>query len=420
MENSVPVPKHFVKQLATCCMLLDKLQMQGTVITGVVDNQEDYDKVTELLIELNTLDQDLDPLFSQTDFEVKFEKTRQIFNGFDRLLNVADYRRNLPCDYFYFIKDKQAFYLDERNSYFQNYVKITELYKFFFSKADYVDSGNLIFLGNAKIVITDEYTEEDLISLPDFESFRIKFLNDSDNNSNVSVKEKDKLLKKALVSFFNNVETIKLSEIINDFHKFHVFVNDELDIYMSKFSYEEVKDQVERDKVDFIVRLNKVFSDIQTQLIGVPVSVILAADKLKIGEDAINDANKIFGFSISNLLVIGAIGFYAIVISMLMRNQQNSLAALHEEISFHKERFESKHKGLAKKFVRSFQQLDSRYEHQKKMLKWIDILVTLAFSVIILIFVKSSSEVYQKVYLVMFISSVILFVLIRLKKNRNF
>ncbi|MFW2036879.1 hypothetical protein [Acinetobacter junii] len=188
------------------------------------------------------------------------------------------------------------------------------------NKADFINDGDLIFLGNAKIIITDEYSESDLIELTNFESFKNKFISNVNDNSNISLKEKDKLLKKALVSFFNNSEKISLSQLIYDFHKLHVFVNDELDIYMSKFSYEDVKDQVERDKVDFIVRLNKVFSDIQTQLIGVPVSVILAADKLKLGALASQDPNKILGFSMSNLLVIGAIGFYAIFISMLIRN----------------------------------------------------------------------------------------------------
>jgi hypothetical protein len=104
---------------------------------------------------------------------------------------------------------------------------------------------------------------------------------------------------------------------------------------MSKFSYDDVKKEVEKEKVDFIVRLNKVFSDIQTQLIGVPVSVILAADKLKIGNLAVNDPNKFHGISLTNILVILAIGFYAIVLAMLIRNQNNTLEAIKDEIDHH-------------------------------------------------------------------------------------
>lgn len=128
--------------------------------------------------------------------------------------------------------------------------------------------------------------------------------------------------------------------------------------------------------------------------------MILAADKLKLGKLASQDPNKILGFSMSNLLVIGAIGFYAIFISMLIRNQNNSLQALHEEIEFHKERFKSKHKGLAAKFSKSFEQLESRYTHQKKMLIWIDALVSLAFGSIILIFIYASSIHYLNIYFI--------------------
>ncbi|WP_224992657.1 hypothetical protein [Acinetobacter pittii] len=398
MDKPIPVPKAFVQKLANCCMLLNELQTQGTAIIGVAENQENYDKACLILQDLEQIDEGLDPVFQPNSLQVRFSKNQQIFYDFERLLNVPDYRRAFPCEYFYFIKDKQAFYIDEENSYFNNYKKIIDLYGFFSSKADYVDSGDLIFLGNAKIIINDDYDESDLIELPDFDNFKNKFIGNVKDESNVSLKEKEKLLKKALVSFFNNVEKISLSQLIQDFHKFHVFVNDELDLYMSKFSYEEVKDQVERDKVDFIVRLNKVFSDIQTQLIGVPVSVILAADKLKIGDAANSDPNKLLGFSMSNLLVIGAIGFYAIVISMLIRNQNNSLQALHEEIKFHKQRFETKHKGLAQKFEKSFTQLESRYSHQKRMLFWIDALVSLAFGSIFLIFIYASSIYYLYIY----------------------
>lgn len=400
MNIPIPVPKAFVQKLESCCMLLNELQMQGTAITGVAENKENYDQVCLTLQELEQIDEGLEPFFQRNKLEISFEKTQQIFNGFERLLSVPDFRRNIPCDYFYFIEDKQAFYIDEDNPYFEKYKKIIELYAFFSSKADFINDGNLIFLGNAKIIISDEYSESDLIELPDFENFKNKFISNVHDESNISLKEKDKLLKKALVSFFNNSEKISLSQLIYDFHKLHVFVSDELDIYMSKFSYEDVKDQVERDKVDFIVRLNKVFSDIQTQLIGVPVSVILAADKLKLGKLASQDPNKILGFSMSNLLVIGAIGFYAIFISMLIRNQNNSLQALHEEIEFHKERFESKHKGLAVKFSKSFEQLESRYTHQKKMLIWIDALVSLAFGSIILIFIYASSIHYLNIYFI--------------------
>ncbi len=83
---------------------------------------------------------------------------------------------------------------------------------------------------------------------------------------------------------------------------------------------------------------------------------------------------------------------------MLIRNQNNSLQALYEEINFHKDRFESKHKGLAVKFEKSFTQLESRYIHQKKMLVWIDVLVSLAFESIFLIFIYASSIYYLTIY----------------------
>ncbi|HGH3320995.1 TPA: hypothetical protein ACJKZQ_004081, partial [Acinetobacter baumannii] len=287
----------------------------------------------------------------------------------------------------YLIESKKAFYFDRVDSYFENYLNIIKIYKFFEEKSDHKSSEhgnqNLIFLGNKKLVVTDEYHSQDLIEIPDAIKFMSKFLTE-DLSNGITNKEKDQILKKTLVNFFKDCETIKFSQIINDFKKLNHCVDSELDIYMSKFSYEDIKKEVEKEKVDFIVRLNKVFSDIQTQLIGVPVSVILAADKLKLGKLALEDPNKFYGISLTNLLVILAIGFYAIILAMLIRNQSNTLAALKDEIDHHESLFKNKHKGIAQKFINSFVQVKNRYEHQKKMLLWVDVLVCIAFGIIFL------------------------------------
>lgn len=378
--------KLFVQKIARVCELLDGLSMDESRITGNVRNSSDLSEVTNLLLEAEGIDDDLAPIIQGS--KITFYKVNQIFKNFEKLISDSSYRRKVPADYFYLVEDKRAFYIDEESDYFSNYLNIIKLYKFLESKADHkntdTEKPSLVFLSSKKLLITDLYSKNDLIELNELDSFIARFSTD-ESTQGVSSKEKDQILKKSLINFFKDCEVICLSQIIQDFTKLNNSINDELDIYMSKFSYDDVKKEVEKEKVDFIVRLNKVFSDIQTQLIGVPVSVILAADKLKIGKLAENDLNKFYGISLTNALVILAIGFYAIVLAMLIRNQKNTLEALKDEIDHHESLFNNKHKAMAEKFKKSFSQIKNRYEHQKRMLLWVDILVCSAFGVIYLI-----------------------------------
>lgn len=383
--------KLFIQKIAKVCELLDDLSIEQSRITGIVKNQENLEDIKKLLEEAESIEDDLS--HDIQNLKVTFYKVEGIFKNFQKLLSDSNYRRTLPVDNFYFIDNKQAFYSDEESLYFDKYINLIKLYKFLESKADHKSSElgcySLIFLGSKKLIITDEYTEQDLIEIKNLDIFISKFLID-ESIQGVSNKEKDQIFRKTLVNFFKDCEVVRFSQIIQDFSKLNNYINDELDIYMSKFSYDDIKKEVEKEKVDFTIRLNKVFSDIQTQLIGVPVSVILAADKLKIGTAALTDPNKFIGMSLTNLLVILAISFYAIVLAMLIRNQNNTLEALKDEIDHHESLFNSKHKGMAQKFKKSFSQIKNRYEHQKKMLLWVDILVCIAFGTIYLIAYTSS------------------------------
>lgn len=383
--------KLFIQKIANVCDLLDELSMDGIHITGIAKNSIDLQTISLLLQDAEDLDSEF--VYDINGLNVKLYRVASIFKNLEKLLSASEYRRNTPFDSFYLVDNKQAYYSGEDNPFFNHYLNIIKLYDFLEKKSDHKsnDSGiqNLVFLGNKKLIISDEYSSIDLIELKDLNSFIAKFTHD-DSIQGVSHKEKDQIFKKSLANFFKDCDSIKLSQIIQDFSKINNYINDELDIYMSKFSYDDIRKEVEKDKTDFIARLNKVFSDIQTQLIGVPVSVILAADKLKIGGDATQAPNQFLGMNITNCLVILAIGFYAVVLTMLIRNQANTLEALKDEIDHHESLFNSKHKGIAERFQNSFNQIKNRYDHQKKMLLWVDLLVSLAFGVIFIIAYTSS------------------------------
>ncbi|ESK53196.1 hypothetical protein [Acinetobacter tjernbergiae] len=386
------IDKSFLKEMINVYDLLDPLTKDSVGgVEGCAKNKSDFDKINEIYNKYKD-DYELDWSFNSTTLKIQFDHPSGTYSNFDKLLLNSSDRRIIPFSNFYIRDIKQIYLMDEEPSgKVGKYIKIINLYNFLKSNADHINENpiaySLVFLDKKKLIITDEYEASDLVELRNLDDIISKFSDDV-----LNPKEKKHIFKKALVGYFGGTSEIKLSDVINQFDKICDYINDELDLYMSNFSYETVKKEVEKDKVDFTIRLNKVFSDIQSQLIGVPVSVILAGANLNLIKSNQNSSVLIFSVDAKNFIIFAGILFYAFTLTILIRNQHNTLAALKDEIDSHKKLLEAKHKAIADKFKGSFEQINNRYEHQKKMLLWIDCAVAIAFGLIFILFFYYSFE----------------------------
>lgn len=386
------IDKLFLKEIVSIYMGLTQVsENESGSIKGYAKNNEEFNNFKDILQKYNE-HYDLEYSCNVSNFQIKFCHPEGTFASFQKLLSSSTERRKIPYDNFYIRDVQQAYYSDEEptSSEIKSYLQNIDLFSFLTEKCDHINfhstAYELIFLDKKKLIISDEYNSQSLIELLEFEDFKNKFCDDA-----INIKEKNHILKKSLVNFFEPTDKvqlkIKLSDVIEQFTKLCNYINDELDLYMSNFSYEAIKKEVEKDKVDFTVRLNKVFSDIQAQLIGVPVSVILAANGMNLLKTQDTQNNLlIFSIDSKNLLIFAGILFYAFMLTMLIRNQQNTLDALKDEINSHQKLLEAKHKAIADKFKNSFNQINKRYLHQKTMLLWVDIAVSLAFGLVFLLF----------------------------------
>lgn len=388
------IDESFLKEMIVMYGLLDPLTKDSFgLVEGCAKNLDDFEKIKQIHDTYKDT-QNLSWSLNPTSLKIQFEHPIGTLGGFEKLLSSSNERRSIPFFNFYIRNIKEAYFGDVDPvppGLIKNYTDIILLYDFLKEHADHVNENpkaySLVFLDRKKLTITDEYEEKDLIELKGLHEFITKFNEDAINS-----KEKKHIFKKGLVAYFGGTTEAKLSDVINQFDKICDFINDELELYMSNFSYETVKKEVEKDKVDFTVRLNKVFSDIQAQLIGVPVSVILAAANLNLAKDKQTSAVLIFSIDAKNFLIFAGILFYAFTLTMLIRNQQNTLAALKDEIDSHRKLLEAKHKAIADKFKKSFEQINNRYEHQKRMLLWVDCAVSIAFGLIFILFFYYSFE----------------------------
>ncbi len=139
-------------------------------------------------------------------------------------------------------------------------------------------------------------------------------------------------------------------------------------LFAAGFSYEKVRDQVEAARVEFSGKIHKVFSDIQNQLLGVPVATIIVATQMK-------DA-KTYGYEFwVNTAVLVGCWVFAILMVFLLHNQSHTLAVLRDEIDRQKRQLKKEFAAVADSFTKTFDYLSRRALTQRVILWVIDFFV---------------------------------------------
>ncbi|MDX3774535.1 hypothetical protein QE250_10465, partial [Chromatiaceae bacterium AAb-1] len=118
-----------------------------------------------------------------------------------------------------------------------------------------------------------------------------------------------------------------------------------------------------------IIKINKIFSDIQNQLLAVPLAIVLVGGQL----------DKTGDFWVKNLLIWCGAFVFTIFMNLLIRNQKNTLKSVQEEVKQHEQQLCTKYNGIAEKFDKDFHQINCRIFHQKVLLYIVDGVVALAF-----------------------------------------
>ena len=139
-------------------------------------------------------------------------------------------------------------------------------------------------------------------------------------------------------------------------------------LFAAGFSYEKVRDQVEAARVEFSGKIHKVFSDIQNQLLGVPVATIIVATQMK-------DSKAVgYEFWVNTAVLVGC-WVFAILMIFLLHNQSHTLAVLRDEIDRQERQLKKEFSAVADTFTKTFKYLSKRAFTQRVILWVIDFFV---------------------------------------------
>lgn len=124
-------------------------------------------------------------------------------------------------------------------------------------------------------------------------------------------------------------------------------------LFASSFSYSKIRGEIEKAQAEYVGRVHKTFSDIQGQLLGLPVSAIVVATQLKAatvcGQEAIANFAILCGAWLFVALLVASCG-----------NQWFTLDSIAREIKDQKNKLNSEFSEVRYLFVGSFDAIETR------------------------------------------------------------
>lgn len=285
------------------------------------------------------------------------------------LIESPDRQLNIPrC--FFIAEDDFHYKRDQVDipEKLKHYFEISRFANILISLSDYHEKkGNFkaIFLHGEKIELNLKFDAADLKELASLNEFIDKFV-----ESDLHKEQKAIIIKSVLLEMLKSFEInqLTLPSLVDRFSDFHERVRANYTLYVSEFSFEKIREQVEKEVFDFSVKLNKVFSDIQNQLLAIPAALILAGTQMQAG--SVNMWR--------NLSVFAAVIVFSLFVSLLIRNQTNTLKAIKRECDSQWNSIKSKHKNVQPLLEKHYSILRIRYISQRIKLFVVEIILSMS------------------------------------------
>ena len=242
------------------------------------------------------------------------------------------------------------------------YLSVVQLCGLLTKSADHVaNSGtSLHFIKNhdAKVEVKLEYIPEALVSLPALDAFASDFVDSTHHQD-----QKRTIVRTALLETFKGSRCITVTELLPRFDSLIESVRNSYAMYVAEFSFEKIRAEVEKDNLDSTLKLNKTISDIQNQLLAIPVALMLVGGQM-LPEDHL---------TVKNLVIwIGSMAF-GLIMNLLISNQHIAIKAIDEEIRLRKAKIDGQPSELANKFKKGFIDLQNRGFMQARRLEQLEI-----------------------------------------------
>ena len=145
-------------------------------------------------------------------------------------------------------------------------------------------------------------------------------------------------------------------------------------LFVADFSYDKIINQLETAKLEEIGKIHKTFSDIQNQILGIPVATIVVATQMKKATDVG------YEFWVNTAVLIGC-WVFVILSHLILTNQQHTLRAIGEEIKRKKIQMLTEYSSVVDLITQSFPFLEQRLKVQRIAFYIVDMILVIGFVV---------------------------------------
>ena len=352
---------------------LQNPQKQGRNLSGTVPSEQFQSIVNILQI------RDVDFVSNSADNSISMNlgsDQRYVFaNDLNDLL-APSRRLKIPPNFY--LQDIDYLYTGDAETVPQQvkqYFDAVELASALCKVADHMlepPQSKAIFLQEKKLEVSLDYTTDDLRRINGLGTFITEFI-----EADIHKDQKSTIIKKVLLDMLtnNSIDRLTLPCIIRRFDEFVDRIKANYQLYVSEFSFEKIRAHVEEKKFDKVIKVNKVLSDIQNQLLAVPIALFLAATQMtSTGEITIKNT----------FILIGYFTFFFLT-RMLINNQRTTLDAIKKEVDFQWNIIKQKHIDAASRLSSYQGEVGVRISMQSdtlRLIEWVNLALLVTVSII--------------------------------------
>lgn len=212
------------------------------------------------------------------------------------------------------------------------------------------DKQELVFIRKGRFSIPVEYSALQVIDVvpSDIDALADQFADDAHKNQKLGI------LAESVAELTSALPANKrFSALLADLPSLLRKVSDGYKLFASSFSYEKIRSEMEAAKVEYLNKIHKTFTDIQGQILGIPVGTVVVATQLAISTTC---GKEFWG---NTAVLIGAWIFFLVLLAAII-NQWLTLGAIEDEIGRQQRKMHEEYAAIESRFVDIFSSLDVR------------------------------------------------------------
>jgi hypothetical protein len=272
-------------------------------------------------------------------------------SNLDNLLNFPEARITEPSAYF-IIEGKFHKGKPHTPKIISNYRVVLSIVGLIAESAAFLDKmrQEVVFIRDKKFVIPINYSSTELERINVAAAVRLQGYFEETTHR----EQKLEILADAIAQFCDPQPVDRrFAFLIENLDSLADAVRDGYKLFASSFSYSKIRSELENAKIDYIGKIHKTFSDIQGQLLGIPVATVIVASQLKVvskcGLDLWANSALLFGAWV----FVGLLGVAII-------NQWITLDSIALEIGRQKTKLKDDYAAIGDRFTEIFNALDTR------------------------------------------------------------